>query len=86
MEMKRNGVSVIHLAIGMLVGYPPCSRIRYFTEFIWEMYKMDVVVGTHPILENYLTTHTTLKTCDSKLRQELIAPALSDEGMRKGYD
>lgn len=86
MEMKKNGVSVIHLATGMLVGYPPCPRIRYFTEFIREKYTMDVVVGTHPIPENYLTTHTSLKTWDSRLWQELIAPALSDEETRKAYD
>ncbi|WP_255332204.1 CGGC domain-containing protein [Methanocalculus taiwanensis] len=86
MEMKKNGVSVIHLATGMLVGYPPCPRIRYFSEFIREKYNMDVVVGTHPIPENYLTTHTSLKTWDSRLWQELIAFALSDEETRKAYD
>ncbi|GAA5261689.1 CGGC domain-containing protein [Methanocalculus sp. MC3] len=86
LEMKKNGVSVIHLATGMIVGYPPCPRIRYFTEFIREKYGMDVVVGTHPIPENYLTTHTSLKTWDSKLWQELIAPTLSDEETRKAYD
>ncbi len=29
-EMVRNGVQVIHLATGMLVGYPPCP---YFVTF-----------------------------------------------------
>ena len=33
-EMKKNGVTVIHLATGMLVGYPPCTRIDYFRRFI----------------------------------------------------
>ena len=86
LEMKKNGVSVIHLATGMIVGYPPCPRIRYFTEFIREKYGMDVVVGTHPIPENYLTTHTALKTWNSKPWQELIGPTLSDEETRKAYD
>jgi len=27
-EMKKNGVEVVHLAIGLLVGYPPCPFIR----------------------------------------------------------
>src|SRR5450756_1788969 len=35
-EMKKNGVTVIHLATGMLVGYPPCTRIDYFRRFILE--------------------------------------------------
>ncbi|MBN1432921.1 MAG: CGGC domain-containing protein [Methanomicrobiaceae archaeon] len=85
-EMKKNGVSVIHLATGMIVGYPPCPRIKYFTKLIKEKYGIDVVVGTHPIPEKYLTTHTALKTWDSKLWKELIAPTLSDEETRKAYD
>jgi len=45
-EMKNNGADVIHLATGLIVGYPPCPRISYFTRFIKEKYGMDVVVGT----------------------------------------
>jgi predicted metal-binding protein len=85
-EMKKNGVEIIHLATGMVVGYPPCPRIKYFTEFIKEKYGMDVVVGTHPIPEKYMTTHTALKTWESMLWQNLIAPALADEETRKAYD
>jgi len=51
-EMKKNGAEVIHLATGLVVGYPPCPRISYFSRFIKEKYGMDVVVGTHPIPRN----------------------------------
>ena len=27
-EMKKNGAEVIHLATGLVVGYPPCPHIR----------------------------------------------------------
>ncbi len=27
-EMKKNGAEVIHLATGLVVGYPPCPNIR----------------------------------------------------------
>ena len=33
-EMKKNGAKVIHLATGLVVGYPPCSNIRRFKVFI----------------------------------------------------
>ena len=85
-EMKKNGVDVIHLATGMVVGYPPCPRIKYFMEFIREKYGMEVVVGTHPIPEKYYKTHKNLKTWDSKLWETLTAPTLSDEKTRLSYD
>ncbi len=33
-EMKKNGVEVVHLATGLVVGYPPCPYIDDFTKFI----------------------------------------------------
>ena len=33
-EMKNNGAEVIHLATGLIVGYPPCPNINHFKEFI----------------------------------------------------
>jgi predicted metal-binding protein len=85
-EMKKNGAEIIHLATGMVVGYPPCPRITYFTDFIKEKYGMDVVVGTHPIPESYHTTHSNLGTWDSAFWQELIAPTLTDEKTRSSYN
>jgi len=85
-EMKKNGAEVVHLATGMVVGYPPCPRITTFTRFIREKYGLDVVVGTHPIPENYYQTHTSLGTWDSGFWQELIAPTITDEATRLSYD
>jgi len=59
-EFKKNGCNVIHLATGFVVGYPPCPYIRQFIEFIENHYKLDVVVGTHPIPLKYLKTHEQL--------------------------
>lgn len=85
-EMKKNGVEVVHLATGMLVGYPPCTRIDYFRKFIKEQYGLEVVVGTHPIPEKYYKVHKKLGSWDSPAWQELIAPTLCDEEMRLSYD
>lgn len=85
-EMKKNGAEVIHLATGMLVGYPPCPRIDYFRRFITDRYGLDVVVGTHPIPQKYYNTHSHLATWNTPAWQELIGPTLTDEKTRLAYD
>ncbi|NOR46246.1 MAG: CGGC domain-containing protein [Candidatus Delongbacteria bacterium] len=85
-EMIKNGANVIHLATGMVVGYPPCTRIDHFKRFITEKYGIKVVVGTHPIPEKYYKTHKELGTWDSPKWQELIAPTLPDQKTRLKYD
>ena len=85
-EMKKNGVDVIHLATGLIVGYPPCPRINYFTDFIRERYEIEVVVGTHPIPEKYYKIHNELKTWDSQVWKETIKNVIMDKEERIAYD
>jgi len=85
-EMVKNGVDVIHLATGMVVGYPPCNNINHFRKFITEKYGVKVVVGTHPIPQKYYITHQELGTWNSEKWKELIAPTLADEETRKAYN
>jgi predicted metal-binding protein len=85
-EMIKNGVSVIHLATGLVVGYPPCPRLDYFTRFITEKYGIEVVVGTHPIPQKYYTTHMNLGTWKGSQMQRFIRPTLADVKMRLAYD
>jgi predicted metal-binding protein len=85
-EMARNGVEVVHLATGLLVGYPPCPFIDDFERFITERYGMEVVLGTHPIPQHYLETHQALGTWDSPEWQDRIRNVVTDEMTRKHYD
>ncbi len=85
-EMKKNGVEVIHLATGFVVGYPPCPYIDDFKKLIENKYKIEVVIGTHPIPQKYFLTHTELKTWDTPEWQHLIKDTLCDEEMRLAYD
>ncbi|MBN2356960.1 CGGC domain-containing protein [candidate division KSB1 bacterium] len=85
-EMVKNGAQVIHLATGLVVGYPPCPYLEYFQDFIEAQYKVRVVVGTHPIPEKYLKIHSKLKTWESPQWRELIRPTLTDEQTRLAYD
>ena len=85
-EMVKNGAEVIHLATGLVVGYPPCPRLTYFRDFIETRYQVKVVLGTDPIPQKYLLVHERLKTWDSPHGQALIQPTLADEKTRLAYD
>jgi len=84
-EMKKNGVEVVHLATGMIVGYPPCPHIDHFRDFIKAKFDVDVVVGTHPIPQSYFITHKTLQTWASTDWQEKTKWILTDEKTRQEY-
>ena len=85
-EMKRNGAEVIHLATGLIVGYPPCPYITTFHDFIESRYGLEVVYGTHPIPQNYFDTHKQLGTWTDGKWQKMLQPVLTTEDMRLDYD
>lgn len=86
-EMVKNGAQVIHLATGLLVGYPPCPYIHTFKDFLETRYSVKVVVGTHPIPKKYLDIHTSLGTwADAAAWEPLLAQTMTDEATRKAYD
>ena len=85
-EMKKNGAEVIHLATGLLVGYPPCPYFEYFRTFIKEKYGIPVVFGTHPIPQKYFLTHTQCGTWCGDTWEDALAPTLTDERTRLAYD
>jgi len=85
-EMVKNGAQVIHLATGLVVGYPPCPHIGSFKAFLEERYGLKVVVGTHPIPQKYLDMHTRLGTWDAVPWKPLIEPTMGDAGLREDYN
>ncbi|MBD3224703.1 MAG: CGGC domain-containing protein [Caldithrix sp.] len=85
-EMKKNGAQVIHLATGLIVGYPPCPHLFDFINFINTYYGLEVVPGTHPIPEKYYQTHQKLHTWQDERWQQIIQPTLTDEAIRLQYD
>ena len=85
-EMKKNGATVIHLATGLLVGYPPCPHLEHFARFIPEEYGIPVVLGTHPIPEKYRITHEACHTWDDPRWVNTLAPTMADRATRLAYD
>lgn len=78
-EMIKNGAEVIHLATGLVVGYPPCPYIRQFKEFIETRYKVPVVVGTHPIPLKYLKVHEQLPFWKDTKMEELAGELMAED-------
>ncbi|MBN2893543.1 MAG: CGGC domain-containing protein [Bacteroidales bacterium] len=85
-EMIKNGAEAIHFATGFVVGYPPCPHINQFKEFIETRYKVDVVIGTHPIPEKYLLIHEKLGTWNTPEWQEHLKLLLPKQQIRLDYD
>ena len=85
-EMVKNGVEVIHLATGMVVGYPPCPSINVFKSFIEKRYGVKVVIGTHPIPKKYLDIHTRLGTWENPIWEPFLEAIMCDEATRALYD
>ena len=85
-EMVKNGAGVIHLATGLVVGYPPCPYIDTFKAFLERRYEVRVVIGTHPIPQKYLDMHTYLGTWKDSTWKPLVEPTMADEPTRLNYD
>ncbi|MCL7959605.1 MAG: CGGC domain-containing protein [marine benthic group bacterium] len=85
-EMVGNGAQVIHLATGLVVGFPPCPYIEDFRAFLATRYGVEVIVGTHPIPATYLDTHARLGTWDDPAWGPLLEPILADDLTREAYD
>jgi predicted metal-binding protein len=82
-EMVRNGAQAIHLATGLVVGYPPCPHLSYFIDFIPKRFGVPVEVGTHPIPEKYQRIHRRLPSWSTVQGQPVV---LANEEVRKAYD
>lgn len=85
-EMVKNGAQAIHLATGLVVGYPPCPYIETFKAFLEHRFNIPVVVGTHPIPAKYLAMHKKLGTWQDATWKPLIAPTIADAETRIDYD
>jgi len=59
-EFRKNGADVVHLATGLVVGYPPCPHLRALRTYVETVHGLPVVVGTHPIPKKYLDAHRQL--------------------------
>lgn len=83
-DMKKYGAEVIHLASCYLACYPPCPYIEDHIKYIENYVGLPVIVGTHPMPQNYIDTHE--KAGDWKGYEKHLEKVTGDpEGAHK-YD
>jgi predicted metal-binding protein len=86
-EFKKNGAQAVHLATGLVVGYPPCPHIREFKNFIETGFDLPVVIGTHPIPAKYLETHRRLPFWEVSNMAEIAGSLMGEsQGVMEAYD
>lgn len=86
-EFRKNGADVVHLATGLVVGYPPCPNIRRFRDYIEIEHGLPVVVGTHPIPAKYMKAHARLPFWKEWAMDELAGHLLGeDPAIQTAYD
>jgi predicted metal-binding protein len=85
-EMKKNGVEVIHLATGFLVGYPPCPYLGHFCKMIPQKFGLEVVVGTHPVPQKYYLIHQEMNTWNGPHWKNLLRATIANPAVRLAYD
>jgi hypothetical protein len=57
---EKSGGEALHLATGLVVGYPPCPYIAQFKAIIETANSLPVIVGTHPVPQS---TRTSMRSC-----------------------
>jgi predicted metal-binding protein len=77
-EMKKNGAEVVHLATGLVVGYPPCPRLTDFKELIEKKHGLQAVLGTHPIPLKYLQAHQKLSFWSRRKMADLVPELMAE--------
>ena len=85
-DMKKFGAEVIYLASCYLAGYPVCPYIRDHKTYIENVVGLPVVVGTHPMPQNYIDAHEKAGDWDRDNALEFLKNVTGDPEAAGKYD
>ncbi|TET72422.1 CGGC domain-containing protein [Candidatus Bathyarchaeota archaeon] len=85
-DMKKYGAEVIHLASCFLAGYPACPYIGDFVNYIENYVGLPVVVGSHPMPQNYIDTHEEYGDWDRDGVRDYLKNIVGDREAALKYD
>ena len=85
-DMKKYGAEVIYLASCYLAGYPVCPYIRDHKTYIENVVGLKVVVGTHPMPQNYIDAHGKAGDWDRDDAHEFLKNVMGDPEKARKYD
>jgi predicted metal-binding protein len=85
-DMKKFGAEVIFLASCYLAGYPVCPYIRDHKTYIENVVGLPVVVGTHPMPQNYIEAHLKAGDWDRDGAWDFLKNVTGDPEKANKYD
>jgi len=85
-DMKKYGAEAVHLATCFLAGYPACPHIEDFIKYIEGYVGLPVVVGTHPMPQNYIEAHENAGDWERDNVHEYLKGLIEDSGASLKYD
>lgn len=85
-DMKKYGADAIYLASCYLAGYPACPYIEDHKDYIENVVGLPVVIGTHPMPQNYVDAHQTIGDWKRDHVEEYVKPLISDPKASQKYD
>jgi len=85
-EMKKYGADVIYLASCYLAGYPVCPYITDHKQYIENVVGLPVVIGTHPMPQNYIDAHNSIGDWKRDQVEEFVKPLALDSLASRKYD
>jgi len=85
-EMKKYGAEIIYLASCYLAGYPACPYIEDHKTYIENVVGLPVVVGTHPMPQNYIDAHERAGDWARDGVKKYLDKITGDHELAKKYD
>ena len=85
-DMKKYGAEVIHLATCFLAGYPACPYIGDFIQYIEKVVGLPVVIGTHPMPQNYIDAHEKAEDWERDDVRKYLKGLVEDREASQKYD
>jgi len=85
-DMKKYGAEAIHLGTCFLAGYPPCPYIDDFKNYIERVVGLPVVVGSHPMPQNYIDAHEEIGDWDKDKIREYLKSLVENREASLKYD
>ena len=85
-DMKKYGAEAIYLASCYLAGYPICPYIEDHKKYIETVIGLPVIIGTHPMPQNYIEAHQSIGDWKRDKAEDMIRPLSSDPLASRKYD
>lgn len=85
-DMKKFGAEVIYLASCYLAGYPVCPYIKDHKTYIENVVGLPVIVGTHPMPQNYIDAHEKAGDWNRDNAWEYLEKIIGNPDVSRKYD